>query len=747
LPSWPNTAPIVPLAEVATAEDHRRRWLLFDDLVPLWEVAGVESRSVLWARTPVVTLADADGLYDRTIRETDPNRQAWLARLCDAVTRDDPASVERMINGAATCPALAEVFAQRLTPVRIDSEEAERMRAEHAAAERTHRELEEQMRALERPPLDPPPTVLLERQLAEFEAGDRTAWTRLNDTLLMRPDGSSVHDLEVDLTRTPGWADAAEETRRRLVAAADAFVANESAHLDEWIDGYALHWDDWAGLRALWLLFRVSPDRLDRLPRAVWVEWGPVVIGSPFEPFVGRIEPHVALARRVYSVVPQEFVATLNRMIDRGRQPNGWVVVHDLLRGWLDDRLAGVLFAQLETGGLPANARQSMFQLLLERCHPPAVTHLVAVIEGVTATSRQEATEAAELLVRYAPVVGWPAVWAVIQRDAAFGRDMFLAIAHQSRHPGGVPGLADALSADQLADLYLWLAREFPQADDPRASGVHVTTARESVGEYRDGVLNTLCGVGTFAAVGAVELIANTLPQDTRLRRAVEYTRQITLGNTWLPPDPAHLRRLVEDRSRRLVENGDQLLAVVRESLRRLEAELQGDTPSVPALWNTSKKKNTPKDEESLSDFIALHLRRDLRGHGVVVNREVQIRRGEGTAPGERTDIHVTATCQANDRFPVVSLILEVKGCWNQTRETDLVNQLRDRYLRDNQCRHGLYVVGWFNCPQWDAADHRARRAPTMGLADARLRFEDLAAQASRDGVVIEAFVLNTALR
>jgi len=45
---------------------------------------------------------------------------------------------------------------------------------------------------------------------------------------------------------------------------------------------------------------------------------------------------------------------------------------------------------------------------------------------------------------------------------------------------------------------------------------------------------------------------------------------------------------------------------------------------------------------------------------------------------------------------------------------TAMQTQLVDRYLRDNHCQHGLYLVGWFNCDAWDSQDDRKRRAPRM---------------------------------
>jgi hypothetical protein len=71
--------------------------------------------------------------------------------------------------------------------------------------------------------------------------------------------------------------------------------------------------------------------------------------------------------------------------------------------------------------------------------------------------------------------------------------------------------------------------------------------------------------------------------------------------------------------------------------------------------------------------------------------------------------------------------------------------QLKDRYLKGNKCDHGLYLVGSFNCPQWDSSD--SRTPPEQKLEQAREHFDSQARELSMGGMTIGAFVLNTSLR
>jgi hypothetical protein len=143
------------------------------------------------------------------------------------------------------------------------------------------------------------------------------------------------------------------------------------------------------------------------------------------------------------------------------------------------------------------------------------------------------------------------------------------------------------------------------------------------------------------------------------------------------------------------------------------------------------------------------HLEEALKQKGIIANREVQIRNVTGGASGERTDIHVDAVSPSGPggAFDKISIIIEKKGCWHPELETAMSTQLVKRYLKDNQCQHGLYLVGWFNCPQWDPEDSRHKQAPQYNIKETRKRFEAQAAELSRGAVRIKACVINAAFR
>ncbi|RZN16273.1 MAG: hypothetical protein EF812_00305 [Methanosarcinales archaeon] len=213
---------------------------------------------------------------------------------------------------------------------------------------------------------------------------------------------------------------------------------------------------------------------------------------------------------------------------------------------------------------------------------------------------------------------------------------------------------------------------------------------------------------------------------------------------TWMPPHPEDILEMAGDSQKCLVRSGDQLLDVLIESLKRLEEKLQGETPAARDIWDrTNNNLYKPIGENDFSEYVKRHFDKDLKKRGVISNREVEIHRWE------RTDIHVDAVVRDSNgkNHDSVSVIIEVKGCWHKELNTAMETQLVDRYLRDNPCQHGMYLVGWFNCDQWDSKDYRKEYAPKISIDEERIKVNVQADELSQQGMRIKAFVINTALR
>ena len=168
-------------------------------------------------------------------------------------------------------------------------------------------------------------------------------------------------------------------------------------------------------------------------------------------------------------------------------------------------------------------------------------------------------------------------------------------IAHGSRNDAH---LGWRLQENDLADFYIWLSRNYPREEGPRVG------PRESIGNFRDGLLSALRNRGTPESCRAIERIAGEFPDLQHIKWVLVEAKKVTLRRTWIPPTPDVVLELARTREVRFVQSAGQLLSVVIDSLQELERKLQGETPAAPYLWNeVAKGQWRPKDENDLANY------------------------------------------------------------------------------------------------------------------------------------------------
>jgi hypothetical protein len=294
---------------------------------------------------------------------------------------------------------------------------------------------------------------------------------------------------------------------------------------------------------------------------------------------------------------------------------------------------------------------------------------------------------------------------------------------------------------------------QYPYQEDPNHNNrVYSVTTRDCIVNLRDGILSQLKGIGTLQACAEIQRLIQELPDINWLEKVLISAQENMRQKTWQPPAPEDILHLILNKNKRLVQNGEQLINVLIESLYQLELELQGETPAARDLWDKNNNGSDlfrPIDENAFSDYVKRFLDKDLKLRGIIINREVELRRGSGGNPGERTDIHVDAVTKLPtvETYDSITVIIEVKGCWHKDLQTAMESQLVERYLADNTCKYGLYLIGWFSCIQWDSRDSRKKATPTTSIEEAKARFDAQAEALSLSGKVVRAYVMNTALR
>jgi len=670
-------------------------------------------------------------------------------------------------------PDLRESLAHRILPVAVASPEAERMRKYYKASQEWQPSGQGQER------LDPPPRERVLDVLAHAQQHPTKAWIHVTYELTLTPDSTYYGNIVAyDLSSQSGWREADDSTRERLVQLADVYLRRATPLADAWFDKPDHTGGDYAiaGMKAIWLLRRQAPDQFAIIGAETWKTWMPAILGCQAFDSETDDADTTSLISDAYRAASGCFRGWLERWLVRENtwasqqtqdddQPRFHILPDDLLSKlsacW-DSDIAELLRWFASRPDVTDVVYATILDQLIKQGDPAAISdirdQLAALPDDPAATRRL--TIAASRLLAYLPGTLLPDLRPLERIDDDFCRTV-LQLWAEDRPLAVASELARMLSEDDCADFCLMLHYLFPA--EPNEDDEYLSL-RGVVARLVQELPDHLASRGTFAAVAAIDRILAEFPNNLSLRAVRLRAERLALEATWAPPDPGDLLCLVRDSRKRLVRGGDELLAILKESIRRFEAELQGETPLSFTLWNEQragrgKQKATtfrPKEEERLSDLLRGHLVRDLVERAVVVNREVQIRprQGKQGSPGEITDIHIDAVTRDTDRMPgavdIVQAIAEVKGCWNNDVTTAMKDQLRDRYLRDNNCQHGLYVVGWFLCDQWDENDYRkaeaVRRMPPS-LEEARAFFDKQAAELSRDDPVIGSYVIHCSLR
>lgn len=760
-------------------DDEKRRQVLEAMLSIL---SNLESDLPLLAHTstPIILSRDIPWLTERLqASESEQAQKTWAQLIRCVFSSNEQGHSDAVIVASQSNSIVAEAFELYLKPIALDSPQAQELRSEYLETQRRRSRSQNQRQPL----LEPPPAERIIALLDDFESGNLTAWWDIPTQMMLRPDGTyDTHISERDLTGLPGWNTAEAKTRARFVEAAKKYVLEEELETDSLRSSTCYH-SSLLGYQTLRLLLKEVPSFVSSISVDVWKKWAPFILCYSSSSGAKEEELDYHLLKMTYQYAPTEIINTLILLIDKENEEHNRIFINCNFEGCWDERLENALLTKAKDNKLKPESMGYLLKYLLDHAVDKAKAFAESIIPLQPSSLEEKqarAFVAASVLITHAKDAGWSVVWPAIQQDPEFGRKVVEDVSYSDRYAVNV---GQALSEDQLANLYVWLVHQYPYAEDPKHEGVYSPGPRDNIAKWRNAVLRLLQERGTPQACEEIQEIINKLPEIDGLKRVLLEAQTLVRRRTWKPPLPSEILQLVSNKEKRLIQDGNELLDVLLESLQNLQVTLQGETPAVIDLWNEIKwgqirsladslvkylkrqfgldkfakidvwkevnwRKITdsaylPKDENRFSDYVVRYLKNNLKERGVIVNREVEIRRGE------RTDIQVDAVRKKpnGDVYDSITVIIEVKGCWNDELNSAMEIQLVNRYLKDNTCQHGVYLVGWFNCEQWDNSDSRKSKAPKISIDEAREKFEKQAEQLSQLGIKVKAFVLNTALR
>jgi hypothetical protein len=701
----------------------------------------------------------------------DRSKSNWaelVARLFPPRSVD---ALSRVIEAYRDSPELQEVLKTYLQPVELQSEEAAELRERH----RKRQELRGSQKK-SKTPLTPPRYVRIKENLERMEAGELEAWINLYLDTTIKTGIEQYYPLQIVLVDNPGWKEANELTKRGILEAAQRYILEYEPDVPtNWVKTGKYPYDMLAGYAAIRLLHDQNPSILKDLTADIWRRWVSVCVNSPTSNVSEHVEAEKEILRLANRCIPADTAAIWHKLIKRDNKRDGQLWRSDKLDACWSKELAQVIKELLTGEALSPSMVGELLGQLLRHGDSETIDLTKDLIPSRQPQKKQDwetSIEAAIQFLKHNPVEAWDIVWPLLKRRERWGNELLRRAAHQER------GFDTSdLDEQKLGKLFLLLSKRYPQSEDPRREPgeSYSVTPRDSLMRFRDGLLRQLVERGTWTACKELERIQDILPS-LNLNRQINNAKEQARQSTWHPFSPEDILRLLERNENRLVRDGAQLLGVIQESIERLQKRLHGKVsakvPAAADLWNEVKRNQAlhisdaalmearskektvaskeiqlltgpgnnpvyyiPKDEERLSDYVQRHLMQDIEESGIVINREVQVKRGQ------ETDLYVDAQiAETGERSAVV---VEVKGCWNSKVDQNIETQLKDRYLNQAHAKHGLYLVGWFLCSEWHPSDYRKGQTRNMNLEEAQRHFEQKASAITDNKVEIRALVLD----
>jgi hypothetical protein len=558
----------------------------------------------------------------------------------------------------------------------------------------------------------PDPKIQIEASFKQFAQGNQHAWIPLWYQLILGENGAEEHILRVDVDACPNWQHLSEEQRALIPAMARGYLLSTARHQDH---SNKLTVGALAASSAIWMVRDLIPVD-EELRDAVIESWLGVTVGySEMSP--QRLE----LFQLAYDLAPDaaraELMVEAEKDAQQHRHPFAFRVAATC---WNKDfSVSAINLIKSSTNPrLVVNGLTELAALDLDLV-VEYVTQLMQSVQSRSSSYPIHLLGALIVGLSFAPDRVWSEATRILSNDDDLARAVL------ARFSYGLDldrqGVMSTLPEHKLADLYLMLRHHYPPSSDPPHGKGGFVSGEDCARRIRGQIPAMLAARATEAACQELQRLAAAIPEEaTWLRWSYRDAVTNMRRNHWRPPAPEAVRAMLERTSARLITSGDELLELIIESLDRLQRRLSRQAlPRAEDLWRWDGSGNRrsnfkPKDEEAISDYVACWLAEDLGPtSGVVVNREVQPRRGA------RTDIIVDAISRGTQgEFDKITVVVEVKGCWHDAVQSALQTQLVDGYLKVHGWRCGIYLVGWFVCPQWRDAESKLISREPDGAAE-----------------------------
>ncbi|MBD0403649.1 hypothetical protein [Flammeovirga sp. EKP202] len=714
------------------------RYSIFKELI---KIVGIEQIHFV-THNEIIKKNDFEELINIIKQIENSELIVKIAKVLSYFHYSDSKSIDIILTLCQKYKEFQSVFSHWLRTIEIDSEEADKLKKDLEQRKKWEEEEKERDKAKETRKIDV--ALRITNDIEQFES-DRniSSWYQLFMDLTLSESSTHYGDeLNSNVLNLPGWEYVDSNLKIRIIESAKFYVNNFNDNKSEWFGTNTFHRPATAGYKSLVLLFHLQNSFIEKSCSTIWENWKHILIDYPESYGIGgKDETYLSLITLAYSKIPKGIVDIILEKIDiANRDDDNHLTFLHKIDSCLDDAFQNALLEKVKDSTLKPLIKNILLTKLLEKENKDASNYN---IELFNKSKGEEKVLYAKSLASFCNSQIWDIIMSEIRSNPDFGKDFFLSFVNT--YDVNMIPLLERLSELQSSELFLWLIDTFPREEDPVFEGAHMVGKRESVANFRDQILRDLTGKGTRESIQALDKIKSERKDLNIDFYLVEAKTNFRINN-WEPLSPKELLLLAKSSKVRVILNPADLQNLVLDSLKRLEFILQGSNSLSGVLWDKiDSKKFKPKSEEHLSDYIKHHLDNELRANGISTYREVQLRKPNyipGGKQGEVTDIFVSFTDPKSKE--AIEVIIEIKGSWNEGVNTSMETQLKDRYLETSNCKHGIYLVGWFNC---DALVSHSNKTEKSTLIEAKTFYNEEADKLSNDNKLIKSFVLDCSLR
>ncbi len=666
-----------------------------------------------------------------------------LARSLPWMTRSDYVDAWLLVReqepvcSVLVCPIL----------IHLESDQASRLREEW----RLMHEPEESDTSTR---LDHPPRELVLQYLTRAEAEDPRFFFNLCWVLTLEPTSTEC-SLERFLTRSPGWIEADDDTKCRIVDAAKRLLTSEEVDDHETCHEERLESILHGCMSAMWLVLEVDPAWFHSLRLSWWQRWCWYILRELRMHMHGETDdPKQTIFSMLYKAAPQSVRDVIVRLASCGGTGSDGLLP-DLLqmtRRIRDPVLDEMLCQLLSNREVVASNIVAVARFVLSRAPGDATTICVSLLsESGPDDDESPAINAAVSLLFECVSDAWPQVSRFVRDNEQHGRQVLERFADDYETNRRI----ESLSVSQMGELAGHLVHLFPPENDPEHKGAYWFSPDDSARALRKQLISDLGNRDDLEAINALCRLEQRFgPQYPWLRRPRARAERSYRLSQWIPIPIDTISSMLSSQEMRLIRSEDDVLdgivAALEDYARRIR---QDGSVSVEDLWNRhGDSLPSPKAEEHVSSKLCGAVREYFKQYAITADREVEIHRrttcAEGGEPGSELDVLVQASARGTSSGSGIRVPIEVKLSCNRQVKSGMKDQLFDRYIPQLGATHGLYVVIWMSIP--DPEKLKSNHRPKWSTLEiARLELDEQANElSSRDqGFRVRALVLDAALR